>query len=134
MTTPNSVGPGARIGYSPASIVDNDLELPLRRAALGLQRLHLLAGPDPAVDHERHPLHRLLTLGFFGRTGVVQTDSLGFARLSFDNTAAPLPPLQVNAGELNFGSLPRPHRGRACRYSDDSQYVLLEVRGVRTPR
>ena len=61
------------------------------------------------------------TLGFFGRSDVAQTDFLGFASVDFDNTAAPLPPLQVSAGETwNFQFVHRDViNGQATfRYSD----------------
>ena len=123
VTTPNSVGPGARIGFSgSASIVDNDLDL-LAFGAPPSVFSGFIYSPDRIQQSTTNgPLCiGSATLGFFGRTSVVQTDSLGFARLSFDNTAAPLPPLQVNAGETwNFQFVHRDviNGQAAFRYSD----------------
>ena len=123
VTTPNSVGPGARIGYSgSASIVDNDLEL-LAFGAPSQVFSGFIYSPDRIQQSTVNGTLCIgsATLGFFGRTSVVQTDGLGFARLSFDNTAAPLPPLQVNAGETwNFQFVHRDliNGQAAFRYSD----------------
>lgn len=101
VTSPNSVGPGARIGFSGStSIANNDLSL----NGFGAPPT-TFSGFIYSPDQDQVPTANgtlcvgSSTLGFFARTNAVQTNNLGFVQLPFDNTVAPLPQLQVNAGE-----------------------------------
>lgn len=101
VTTPNSVGAGARIGFfGSTSIASNDLMLLGTNAPPGN-----FCGFLYSPDQDQVPTNNgtlcigSTTLGFFLRTGAVQADNLGVAMINFDNTTPPFPQAQVNAGE-----------------------------------
>lgn len=100
-STVNSTGDEARIGFNGSlSIAANDLTLTVAGAATSVFGL-FVQSPDQGFSPAGAGTLCLgtQTLGFVVRLGVVQTDLLGSASTTFDNTMPTLPVAQVAAGE-----------------------------------